>query len=819
MANINITPAGPIRFTPQTGSADAASMGGGLGQGLSSIGADISAVGVQLQEREDRRSVTEARGNLADFKIQAHADELARQRNPPPKGTTHFDNSKTAFDQSVTAFKDTLTPFQFQALAPELDTMKVNTLTSALTFQASQAVKSDIVNVGKIQTSIGVDLYTGTTIYRDAVEVYQNKLADTTIGPEGQAKLLQDALPKFREQVVNGLLDDPVAGAKALDTGKLDFLPPAERDKFEVDLGKALDGLETRRKLERLTKSATNNVEAYELVVNGGGKTRLDDLAAMENDLPREIYNLYKDMIIKQVTPVRSINEIANAQSEIIAEYNALRLKRERGEYKSDAALEDLLRFQSKVVQYTDAGYITTGFGRGYMGRVGQVAQGRSTGGGFLNWVGVTDTTPLDYAGDLVATYVKKNNLGAGANVDIHRRVQEALDKADIKEGADQTDTRDQQITEITNRAIADHVRATNPSVAHLKDVPNAVINQKGKVVNGAPGVRDVPATNKVSGGAVLEQDSAGNQAWVTRNEKGAVTSVQEVARLPPMNMGLDEVGGSAPVGKPMDLTTPLNTPVESTPIQPLTDLDPRPDVFRGDIPPSSRAPEPPSTPETQGKPLTDLDPRPDVFRAMLDETPADSAVALVVHDLMSLEGTGDRMTDTPTGAGGITAARKAVEERRAGRPLTDMQAREAAVRADSATLHNNLAGFSTLSAPVQAAVLDMSYNIGVGKVVDPKKFPKLIQAVAEGDVKNILLNTLDTATVEGHSVKGLAGRRAYMYNLGIGSSGPRIDKVEQLADGTVNYISGGSVIFTFKRPRHKDSRAEILTVPPRGNT
>ena len=85
MANINITPAGPIRFTPQTGSADAASMGGGLGQGLSSIGADISAVGVQLQEREDRRSVTEARGNLADFKIQAHADELERQRNPRPK--------------------------------------------------------------------------------------------------------------------------------------------------------------------------------------------------------------------------------------------------------------------------------------------------------------------------------------------------------------------------------------------------------------------------------------------------------------------------------------------------------------------------------------------------------------------------------------------------------------------------------------------------------------------------------------------------------------------------------------------------------------
>jgi hypothetical protein len=54
MANINVTPAGPVRFTPQTGGADVASMGGG-GQGLVQAGKDIMDVGAFLKQSEDRR--------------------------------------------------------------------------------------------------------------------------------------------------------------------------------------------------------------------------------------------------------------------------------------------------------------------------------------------------------------------------------------------------------------------------------------------------------------------------------------------------------------------------------------------------------------------------------------------------------------------------------------------------------------------------------------------------------------------------------------------------------------------------------------------
>ena len=204
--------------------------------------------------------------------------------------------------------------------------------------------------------------------------------------------------------------------------------------------------------------------------------------------------------------------------------------------------------------------------------------------------------------------------------------------------------------------------------------------------------------------------------------------------------------------------------------------------------------------------------------------TPGGEAITLVLSRLLEHEGIGDKVTGTPTGPGGMTEGRKRDIERRIakrdkgsrrqpsgstpGNQITYKEAREIAVREDSAALHKRMDGFDKLDTGVQAAVLDLAYNIGSRKVLDKEEFPDLHEAVANGDVNEILINTLDTASENGKSLLGLAKRRALMFN----QAGPdsRITHVEQLNDGTINYMSGTKVLFTPipRRDRHPKSTA-----------
>ena len=191
--------------------------------------------------------------------------------------------------------------------------------------------------------------------------------------------------------------------------------------------------------------------------------------------------------------------------------------------------------------------------------------------------------------------------------------------------------------------------------------------------------------------------------------------------------------------------------------------------------------------------------------------SPAEQAIDIVQKGLVAAEGIGDDLTDIATGEGGITEERKVAIEKSKGRPLTDQQARNEAVKEDSAALHDGMPGFTALGAGVQAAVIDLAFNVGVNSVLDPVEFKRLRTAIAIGNPTQILTQTLNTAIVKGKSVKGLALRRARMYNQA--NVGFRITHVEQLNDGTINYLSNGRVLYTFKRPRHKKSAAGKISV------
>jgi len=74
---------------------------------------------------------------------------------------------------------------------------------------------------------------------------------------------------------------------------------------------------------------------------------------------------------------------------------------------------------------------------------------------------------------------------------------------------------------------------------------------------------------------------------------------------------------------------------------------------------------------------------------------------------------------------------------------------------------------------------------------------------------------TLDTANAEGKSVKGIATRRARMYNAAI-PLGDRIVKVEAFPDGRITYFSAKDrIIFTYKpkKGKHPDSKPGTVTL------
>ena len=182
-----------------------------------------------------------------------------------------------------------------------------------------------------------------------------------------------------------------------------------------------------------------------------------------------------------------------------------------------------------------------------------------------------------------------------------------------------------------------------------------------------------------------------------------------------------------------------------------------------------------------------------------------DAPVDAVYEGLAVREGVGDTLTDVPTGALGVTeAARKAIgddgslgDEDVARMYLAKLQGRWEGVE-----------GYQQAPAGVQEAILDASYNMGEQVL----GFNKLKGALAKGNYEEAVRELLDTASVDGKGVKGLAKRRAEMYNA---VATQKITDVEQLEDGTIIYRSDGEEVFKYraKGGRHEKSDPGIIAV------
>jgi len=800
----------------------------GIGKEIVAVGSSITDFGKVLKEREDKRSITSARAQFSEFQLKFQKDEILRQSAAPVGAPGHFEQSKRAFDDGIGELTRDMNDIQKFALSGVIATARVGNLTTSMRFQAQSIVKGDLHDISVIKKGINAQLYSGTLNLEQGLELFRDALIDSTIGADGQQDLVTKALPVFRKQILDGALVEPLIGLKRLREGGFTGFPPDELVQFKKDLVTRINGTAKRRKAERVAKAAQTHATAFDLATGVGSLAEVD---AASVGLPPDVRNMFRKLAMDRDRPVRTIEEKNAASADLLARYAELGVKIKKGRRSSDAALEDLLKFQRDVTNLVSEGLVSSGEARRVVRNVEEILQKRigDAGAGIDGWdfFDIYNQTPFNIGMDRVNEYINDNSLGAAAHVDVARRFHAYLDSAGVSQGSEQTESRDERVNNLADLAIKDYIKAETPATRGLSDVPNAIISN-GKVRPGAPGKRDLKSSRSVGGNTRIEYDRISNTyGRVTRDKDGNVVDFEQITKKEAL----------APPSTPV--SSSLNPADGRVLIDPLTTLGAR----DGEDGASTPAPGPRLGEVDAGIVMIDPDREPgeaedeDQFHQRLakavDEEvqagtelidpdreqgsltrippwrqviPSEQAISLVQADLLVNEGTGDNLTGIPTGEGGITEARKLEIERRKGRPLTDEQARNEAVREDSVALHDNMQGFDVLSPPVQAAVLDLAYSVGINNVLDPAEFGSLRIAIAEGHAPKILEETLDTAIVDGKSVKGLALRRARMFNKA--STDFRITAVEQLPDGTINYLSGTEVLLTFRRPRHPRSEA-----------
>lgn len=195
---------------------------------------------------------------------------------------------------------------------------------------------------------------------------------------------------------------------------------------------------------------------------------------------------------------------------------------------------------------------------------------------------------------------------------------------------------------------------------------------------------------------------------------------------------------------------------------------------------------------------------------ALLTPPPPPSPVDVVYSHLGLVEGDGSNITgDVPTKKLGVTAAaEKAIKGSDKMKPE---EVAYAYLEKLNGKFTNTIPRYSVAPPELQAAILDAGYNLGEGV----GRYPGLSAAMKAEDWPGAGLQLLDTANAKGKSLRGIAKRRAQMYNQIPGVTNP-IVTVRQRKDGTLQYVGAdGNKVFEYKakRGRHPDSEVGSLNV------
>ena len=167
-----------------------------------------------------------------------------------------------------------------------------------------------------------------------------------------------------------------------------------------------------------------------------------------------------------------------------------------------------------------------------------------------------------------------------------------------------------------------------------------------------------------------------------------------------------------------------------------------------------------------------------------------ESPVDVVYKSLAKSEGSGDKVTGIKTGNLGVTKwARQAVNAKDG---TTDEEVAKLYLGALN-KMWESKEGYSDAPIELQAALLDSAYNMGASIM----KHKSVVEGLSSKDYSKIGKYILSTSNVGGKSMKGLALRRAEMYNR---FSETKVASVEQGDDGTLRYNDkDGNEVFSYK--------------------
>ena len=826
--------------------ASAADFGGD--GGLLQAGKDVSDFAADLKVREDKRSITEARGSFADMKVLLMEESLERQNNAETGAPGHFDASKTAYDDRMAQFNENLSPVQRQALAGDIANNRVSFMRNELGFQAKESIRADSVNLGKTSLDIQGRIASGKLSVADGAKEYAGNLETSNIPVRLREDMMLTEQPKFRKSLTDGLIENTELGVARLASGELaKVLPPNELSKFKDDLRSRISRNNEIQKNDEIIAFAAAQPEAW--AKYSSNTMTLKDLSAFEGRIPQTLYNTMHSRISGNAIPETSLAQKQAAITDTASEFELLDIYNPRKGAKGNASiggtLEELLNFQKRLDDRHAKGLLTTGQVLGYQKQLSVVTKMLMENRG-VGWFGDAVEGPF-HTPNRMALGIRSINEAAAKNkwplskrASVLGKYNTLLEQEEEKstKPKDVESEDDYQISKrLYDKAVMQDVRENHPSVPEGIN-PNAVLTKDGVVKGASATSTDKPDRVIPPKSTIMFDPETSTYILAPLNDKGKPVSEGARALTPEEVVGFGLAPSYEATTEPpsgghilnddpsvaVTLPKPVGAVTEEELAEPgLTDVTPGSGNSLDIPPPKGGSPEDPGltdiTPGSGGS--LDIPPpkggSPEEKKTTqtftggpgkgveipLDLPPSEQAITMVQSTLLANEGTGDKVTGIATGEGGILEARRDEMQKRLGRPLTWEQARNEAVREDSALLHDRLPGFDTLAAPVQAAVLDMAYNVGAHKAAN---FRKLRIAASAGAADQVLIETLDTAIVKKKTMVGTAARRARMFNAAVTNKNLTITAVEQFKDGTIQYLHNDRVIAFVKRPKHEMS-------------
>tara|TARA_R110000787_G_scaffold265052_1_gene370989 strand:+ start:260 stop:2563 length:2304 start_codon:yes stop_codon:yes gene_type:complete len=197
MAN-KITPAGNVRFVPQTARADVASMGGG-GKGLISAGQDISGFGDFVAEKTERDSKSYADLTYMEGRSE-WAERLKTSEAAAVAGADGFTKTvKDDFDTwSATKLgSDKLTSTAKKHLAKQLESLKGTLVGKAVDFETVSRTRLNVLNT-KNTLSAGINAaYQDIQMFTGSLEQGLETIKDSRISNDAKLEVERE----FREDL------------------------------------------------------------------------------------------------------------------------------------------------------------------------------------------------------------------------------------------------------------------------------------------------------------------------------------------------------------------------------------------------------------------------------------------------------------------------------------------------------------------------------------------------------------------------------------------------------------------------------------------